>query len=26
MVEAADIDHARSVAGRLADAVKSALG
>ncbi|MFE8942586.1 phosphoglucosamine mutase [Streptomyces sp. NPDC003233] len=26
MVEAADIDQARSVAGRLADAVKSALG
>lgn len=26
MVEAADIDHARSVAGRLADVVKSALG
>ncbi|WRZ91156.1 phosphoglucosamine mutase [Streptomyces sp. NBC_01007] len=26
MVEAADIDHARSVAARLADAVKSALG
>ncbi|MFI0940412.1 phosphoglucosamine mutase [Streptomyces sp. NPDC021020] len=26
MVEAADIDHARAVAGRLADAVKSALG
>ncbi|MEW2621159.1 phosphoglucosamine mutase [Streptomyces sp. NPDC048106] len=26
MVEAADIEHARSVAGRLADAVKSALG
>ncbi|NJP47625.1 phosphoglucosamine mutase [Actinacidiphila epipremni] len=26
MVEAADIDHARTVAGRLADAVKSALG
>ncbi|MEU6340583.1 phosphoglucosamine mutase [Streptomyces sp. NPDC046977] len=26
MVEASDIDHARSVAGRLADAVKSALG
>ncbi|MEV6106253.1 phosphoglucosamine mutase [Streptomyces sp. NPDC051940] len=26
MVEAADIDHARSVAGRLADIVKSALG
>ncbi|MEU1040289.1 phosphoglucosamine mutase [Streptomyces sp. NPDC005551] len=26
MVEAADIDHARSVAGRLADAVKSSLG
>jgi phosphoglucosamine mutase len=26
MVEAADIDHASSVAGRLADAVKSALG
>jgi hypothetical protein len=25
-VEAADIDQARSVAGRLADAVKSALG
>ncbi|GAA1882430.1 phosphoglucosamine mutase [Streptantibioticus ferralitis] len=26
MVEAADIDHARSVAGRLADVVKSTLG
>ncbi len=26
MVEAADIEQARSVAGRLADAVKSALG
>jgi phosphoglucosamine mutase len=26
MVEAADIDHARSVAGRLADVVKSVLG
>jgi phosphoglucosamine mutase len=26
MVEAADIDHARSVAGRLADIVKSTLG
>ncbi|MGP3950363.1 phosphoglucosamine mutase [Streptomyces sp. 7N604] len=26
MVEAADIEHARSVAGRLADVVKSALG
>jgi phosphoglucosamine mutase len=26
MVEAADIDHARSVAARLADVVKSALG
>ncbi|WP_055523588.1 phosphoglucosamine mutase [Streptomyces graminilatus] len=26
MVEAADIDHARAVAGRLADVVKSALG
>jgi phosphoglucosamine mutase len=26
MVEAADIDQARSVASRLADAVKSALG
>jgi phosphoglucosamine mutase len=26
MVEAVDIDQARSVAGRLADAVKSALG
>jgi phosphoglucosamine mutase len=26
MVEAADIEHARSVAGRLADAVKSTLG
>jgi phosphoglucosamine mutase len=26
MVEAADIDHARSVAGRLADVVKSSLG
>jgi len=26
MVEAADIDQARSVAGRLADVVKSALG
>ncbi len=26
MVEAADIDQARTVAGRLADAVKSSLG